>query len=124
MQLALRVVLHCKPSPFFVSDALIQDVRQLIDALASDEAECVRQHAERFRDHVTAGRFQLRDHPFWVPRVVALHCTAPPASPTRQVCPLEFRHLPSDLRSHFAASSLAIVKGDLNYRRLIGSSAK
>jgi hypothetical protein len=52
-------------------------------------------------DSLAAGRLQIRDHWFWNG-------------------PRFFRDLPADLRSQLSACDLALIKGDANYRRLVG----
>ncbi|WP_204053433.1 ARMT1-like domain-containing protein, partial [Microbispora rosea] len=47
------------------------------------------------------GRLKLRAHPF-------------------ACAPLPYAEMPDDLREEFASASLTIMKGDLNYRRLVG----
>ncbi len=47
------------------------------------------------------GRLTVRAHPF-------------------SCAPLPYADMPADLRAEFAAATLTIVKGDLNYRRLVG----
>ena len=37
--------------------------------------------------------------------------------------PWDFRRMPADLAGEFAQASLTILKGDLNYRRLVGDRA-
>ena len=37
--------------------------------------------------------------------------------------PWDYRRMPADLASEFAQASLTILKGDLNYRRLVGDRA-
>ena len=46
----------------------------------------------------------MRTHPFWC-------------------APLSFRHLPADLADELSHATVAILKGDLNYRRLVGDRA-
>jgi hypothetical protein len=50
---------------------------------------------------MTAGRLEVRAHPFFC-------------------APLPYEDMPEDLRSQFATADLTILKGDLNYRRLVG----
>ncbi|MBQ1090412.1 damage-control phosphatase ARMT1 family protein [Streptomyces sp. B93] len=99
-RLAERAVLYVKPYPYYVSDATPADV---IDALRrlraapGAAADCGR----RLWDALADGRLALRAHPF-------------------AAAPLPFGELPADLRAEFAAATLTVVKGDLNYRRLVG----
>jgi hypothetical protein len=54
----------------------------------------------RLRQAIEVGRLTIRAHAF-------------------SVAPLGYRDLPDDLRAEFAASAVTIMKGDLNYRRLV-----
>ncbi|MQM27003.1 damage-control phosphatase ARMT1 family protein [Glycomyces albidus] len=95
------VELHLKPHPYFVSDATGQDVVATLNALDRDPHAAVRDLARRLRDAVRMGWLRLRTHGAYV------H-------------PTDYRTLPSDLAEEFAAAKLVILKGDLNYRRLVG----
>jgi uncharacterized protein with ATP-grasp and redox domains len=96
-----QVYLHLKAQPLFVSDAMIKDVHQTLEILATDRDEEVRSLAYRLQDHVTQGRMRLIDNPFWT-------------------TPLAFWEMPEELRNELAQSRLLFVKGDANYRRLLG----
>lgn len=98
--LAREIVLHLKPHPTFVSDAMIKDVYASLDALERFD-DGLRQLAVRLMQAIVAQQLSLRDHPFWGTG-------------------LFFHDLPDDLRAMLAQSSLVISKGDANYRRLIG----
>lgn len=95
------VELHLKPHPYFVSDATGRDVVDTLDALDRDPHQAVRDLAGRLRDAIRLGWLRLRSHGAYV------H-------------PTDYRTLPSDLAEEFAAAKLVILKGDLNYRRLVG----
>ncbi|NGO12637.1 protein-glutamate O-methyltransferase family protein [Streptomyces sp. HC44] len=97
---AASVVLHLKPYPYYVSDATTADVLSCLDRLtaASGYATDI---GKRLRQAVTSGRLILRTHPF-------------------SCAPLPYAHMPADLREDFASAVLTIMKGDLNYRRLVG----
>ncbi len=95
-----RAVLHVKPYPYYVSDATTADtvdaLRRLVDAKgAAGEA------GRRLWAAAADGRLTVRAHPFFC-------------------APLSYADLPDDLRREFAAADLTVLKGDLNYRRLIG----
>jgi hypothetical protein len=101
--LAAKVDLHLKPRPYYVSDATTTDLVACLRRLAAAPGEAART-ADRLSAAIGAGRLVLRTHEF--------HCA-----------PWSFHHLPPDLAEEFAASSLTLVKGDLNYRRLVGDRA-
>ncbi|MFJ2262079.1 damage-control phosphatase ARMT1 family protein [Streptomyces sp. NPDC087844] len=97
---ATSVVLHLKPYPYYVSDATTTDTLACLDRLtgAPGRAAAV---GERLRDAVGAGRLILRSHPF-------------------SCAPHPYDRMPADLREDFASATLTVMKGDLNYRRLVG----
>ncbi|NEC17417.1 damage-control phosphatase ARMT1 family protein [Streptomyces parvus] len=97
---AERIVLHVKPYPYYVSDAMTADVVDCLRRLAEAPAEAGR-IGSRLWDAMTTGRLEVRAHPFFC-------------------APLPYEEMPEDLRAEFAAATLTILKGDLNYRRLVG----
>lgn len=100
---AADVVLHVKPTPFFVSDATPADVAAGLRRLGG-AGSWARGAARRLQDAFRGGRIRLRADPFWV-------------------APLELAEMPAELRAEFAGAGLTILKGDLNYRRLVGDRA-
>ncbi len=99
--LAAQIVLHLKPQPYFVSDAMIPDVEYTLDTLAQSDARDLRELAARIRLAQNEKRMFLTDHPFWTTHKF-------------------FRDLDADLRDTLAHARLVISKGDANYRRLVG----
>ncbi|GAA2358753.1 damage-control phosphatase ARMT1 family protein [Saccharopolyspora halophila] len=97
---APRVVLHVKPSPYYVSDATPTDVLEVLNHLAKSSG-MAGEVGHRIRESLRDGRIEVRAHPFFC-------------------APLDFGDLPEDLRDEFASAAVTIVKGDLNYRRLVG----
>ncbi|MEU1194070.1 damage-control phosphatase ARMT1 family protein [Streptomyces sp. NPDC005859] len=97
-----RVVLHVKPYPYYVSDATTADV---VDALRklTGAGGAAADRGRRLWAAMADGTLTVRAHPF-------------------SCAPLPYAAMPEDLRADFAAASLTIVKGDLNYRRLVGDS--
>jgi uncharacterized protein with ATP-grasp and redox domains len=89
-----RAVFHLKRQPFFVSDAMPQDVEAILALLDRMPLGL------RLAGHLAAGRLVLRDDPFWT------------------TC-LMFRQMPRALSNDLARSDLVILKGDVNYRRLL-----
>jgi uncharacterized protein with ATP-grasp and redox domains len=98
--LATQVILHLKSQPFFVSDAMPKDIEAGLGALdrGGDAAHAL---SERVRSHLKDRRLELRTH--W------LYATS-----------LFYFQLPDDLRAELASMDLVILKGDVNYRRLVG----
>ncbi len=98
--LAGEVVLHVKPFPYFVSDATPADVLACLRRLAAAPGRAGETGA-RLWGAMEEGRLTLRAHPF-------------------ACAPLPYSEMPDDLREEFASASLTVMKGDLNYRRLVG----
>lgn len=98
---AFTVYLHLKAHPTFVSDAMSKDVHYTLEVLASDREMNVRSLADRLKGHIASGRLQLREDLFWT-------------------APLAFWEMPQSLHQKLAQASLIFVKGDANYRRLLG----
>ncbi|MDX3611301.1 damage-control phosphatase ARMT1 family protein [Streptomyces europaeiscabiei] len=98
--LASRVTLQVKPYPHFVSDAVPADVMSCLRTLAQS-AEPVSEVGRRLGAALRDGRLEVTDHWFF--------CSPQP-----------FHHLPDELRAVYAEVDLTIMKGDLNYRRLVG----
>ena len=99
--LTREIILHLKPQPMFVSDAMIQDALASLDAFGKSTALELRQLAQRLARALNDGHFVLSDHPFWITGFF-------------------FHDMPNDLRATLTQASLVISKGDANYRRLIG----
>ncbi|MFF8935995.1 damage-control phosphatase ARMT1 family protein [Streptomyces paradoxus] len=95
-----QAVLHVKPYPYYVSDATTADV---VDALRrlTGAGGAAAAYGRHLWSALGDGRLTLRAHPF-------------------SSAPLPYAEMPGDLRAEFAEATLTIVKGDLNYRRLVG----
>lgn len=96
---AHTVGLHLKPHPYYVSDATTADLIACLRRLS--EADSTRPVAQRLTLAVAEGRLSISTYPFYC-------------------APLPYHHLPAELSEVFAKSALVILKGDLNYRRLVG----
>jgi uncharacterized protein with ATP-grasp and redox domains len=101
-RLADVVELHLKPQPFFVSDAVPPDVVAGLRALEEGSAGCAAL-AHRLREYLRNRRLRLLTH--W-----------------HYATSLFYFQLPEDLLRTLAGSDLVIVKGDANYRRLLGDA--
>lgn len=99
--LAKQIKLHLKPHPTFVSDAMILDVHQTIEFFAKSNNWDVTFLANRLQEYLELGKLVLSSDYFWT-------------------SPLAFWEMPDVIRNDLAASNLTIIKGDANYRRLLG----
>lgn len=104
---AQQIILHLKADPFFVSDALSRDVHHTLERLATCRDEPMARPsplpalATRLRRTLDDGHLVLSTHPFW------------------NSC-LAFHDMPSDVRASPEQADLVLLKGDANYRRLLG----
>ncbi|MFD0343335.1 damage-control phosphatase ARMT1 family protein [Streptomyces sp. NPDC127117] len=97
---AEQVVLHVKPHPYYVSDAMTADVVDCLRRLTEAPSEAGR-IGGRLWKAMEAGSLEVRTHSFFC-------------------APLPYEEMPEDLRDEFESATLTILKGDLNYRRLVG----
>lgn len=93
-----RVSLHVKDAPVFVSDVCPHDLPPTLDWLDAHGGGAV---AGRLRASFSSGRLRLVPHPFYT--------SAHP-----------FWSMPHDLREAYAAAGAVLLKGDANYRRMLG----
>lgn len=93
------VQLHVKPHPYYVSDATTNDTVACIDRLSRTPAS--QGIAKRLIEAASVARFRISTHEFYC-------------------APLSYDRMPDDLATKFAHASITIMKGDLNYRRLVG----
>ena len=94
------VHLHAKRYPFYVSDAMLKDVNQTVDALCSDESPLLQRVGMDLYSFRDLGRLIMTDHYFWTG-------------------PLHYPDLPSDLVRELSRADVVLLKGDINYRRTI-----
>ncbi len=100
--LARQVTMHLKPQPFFVSDTMPADLESGLQAIGSG-GQSARGLGERTREYLERGRLQLQAHWFYTTS-------------------LFYFQLPHDLLGELHAADLVILKGDVNYRRLLGDA--
>ncbi|TAF03248.1 MAG: protein-glutamate O-methyltransferase family protein [Nostocales cyanobacterium] len=96
-----QVYLHLKPHPTFVSDAMIKDVLYTQYFLAQSSHLQVQSLGTRLTENLASGKLVLTEDYFWT-------------------SPLPFWEIPTSLKDELAKSNLIVVKGDANYRRLLG----
>ncbi|MCO1655756.1 ARMT1-like domain-containing protein [Pseudonocardia humida] len=98
-----EVLLHVRPVPFHVVDATASDVAAALRRLG-DAGGYAATAARRLREAFRGGRIRLRTSWF-------------------HVGPLGFDAMAGELAADVSGAGLTILKGDLNYRRLVGDRA-
>jgi len=93
------VRLHAKTLPAFVSDATPADIELTLARIV--RTPDLRAWGERLQEWRDRGRVRVCADPFWV-------------------APLAFWQMPLGLRDELAAADFVLLKGDANYRRLLG----
>jgi hypothetical protein len=93
------VSFHLKNQPFFVSDAMPADILRVIEKM-QDTPGPLQRLGTRLSNYVQDGQLQLLSDPFWV------SC-------------LSFWQLTPGIKEHLTRVDLTILKGDVNYRRLL-----
>ncbi|MEV0731357.1 damage-control phosphatase ARMT1 family protein [Polymorphospora sp. NPDC050346] len=97
---AERVTLHLKPYPYYVSDATTADLVGCLRRLAAGPPAAAG-IADRLRTAAADGRLDVATHWFYC-------------------APHPYHRMPDDLADTYAEASVVVLKGDLNYRRLVG----
>jgi hypothetical protein len=91
---------HLKNQPFFVSDAMPEDVQQTVTLLKAAPSGAMSALGEHLAEALAAHRFYLDTDPFWTSWQM-------------------FRSIPPRLQGQLAQANLVLLKGDVNYRRLL-----
>ncbi len=99
--LADSVTCYLKNQPFFVSDVMPKDFLSALDHLSSSGSSAAEALASRLTTGLKSKRIRLE---------------APPFFTSAQM----YREMPKALTSQLGEHTLAILKGDVNYRRLFG----
>jgi len=98
--LSQKIVFHLKNQPFFVSDAMPKDVQTTITLLDRAPQPEIRALGARLARYMADEQFVLKTDAFW---------TSANA----------FYKLPLALRADLEQADLVIIKGDVNYRRML-----
>jgi hypothetical protein len=99
-----EIHLNLKNQPFFVSDAMPADVLLTIDWLQKAPGTEIQDWGRRLEKDLSAGRLVLETDPFWTTYLM-------------------FRQMPAHLQQGLSRSALVLIKGDVNYRRLLDDRA-
>lgn len=97
---ARQVHMHVKNQPFFVSDAMPDDVQQSIALLKVARIAPMRELGVRLDDALATQRLAITSDPFLTTCLV-------------------YRQMPPHFRDQLAQADLVLLKGDVNYRRLL-----
>jgi uncharacterized protein with ATP-grasp and redox domains len=97
---AQAVHLNLKNQPFFVSDAMPMDALHTVHLLKAAPGSGLQDLGARLDESLRAGRLVFATHPFWTTSLM-------------------FRQMPVHLRQELASSGLVLIKGDVNYRRML-----
>ena len=98
---AKRITFHTKGHPTFVSDATNDDCMETIEYLSSSSCAATVTLANQLRAHVESDKFVFQNDLFW--------CQ-----------PTPFWDMPLPIEEKMNRCDVVFVKGDANYRRLLG----
>lgn len=96
------VTVHLKVQPVFVSDATVADLWRALERM-HERAGDARALASRLRSAFDEGRLRLAPNPFW--------------SGSRFLW-----RAPAHLAAELAGATVVVLKGDANYRRMVGDA--
>jgi uncharacterized protein with ATP-grasp and redox domains len=102
LDLGRQVIFHLKMHPTFVSDATVPDVQTLIEAMQSQGAATVAL-GERLSAAWDEGRLRLAPDFYWNSSILLWD-------------------MPPRFADIFRQAALVIIKGDANYRRIVGDA--
>ncbi|KAG0684073.1 hypothetical protein C6P40_003519 [Pichia californica] len=113
-KLVKNVTFHCKTRPWMVSDTMIKDykifIKDMLDETSlPDHREEINYFVKSIEHYHENKQFQLVDSEFWTS-----------ALDHWDITPQETNYGGNKLYNYFQDSTLVIVKGDLNYRKLTG----
>lgn len=99
--LAHTIRLRLKPYPMFVSDTHREDLKTALRWMMEQDDPELAAFGERVGGHIAHGRLSVMADFFWA-------------------SPCSMWEMPNDLVDDLRHAQLVIIKGDLNYRRLLG----
>ncbi|MFB0502467.1 MAG: damage-control phosphatase ARMT1 family protein [Candidatus Bathyarchaeia archaeon] len=95
-----RLTFFLKPYPFFVSDAVIKDLQETLKAYIQTSNPSLSHLGKRVEKFLSEGTLSLSDDWFW--------------ASARHFC-----EMPHSLYEEISRFAMVILKGDVNYRRLL-----
>jgi len=95
-----KVHLHAKKYPFYVSDAMLKDVVETIEAFQGRKNGTLSRIGAGLTGYMEQERLVLHDHYFWN-------------------SPLGYDQLPEGITRQLMQSDIVLLKGDVNYRRML-----
>ncbi|MEM2939215.1 MAG: damage-control phosphatase ARMT1 family protein, partial [Candidatus Bathyarchaeia archaeon] len=95
-----KITFFLKPYPFFVSDAMPQDFYKTIKAFIESPSQSLSHLGRRICEGLINGTIKLSDDWFWA-------------------SPYHFSQMPKNLQDELSHMDIVILKGDVNYRRLL-----
>lgn len=101
--IAQRVICNVKAFPTFVSDSMPKDFLDTITSMESRPERRIAESGSRLRAYHESGRLDFKPDPFWNSGKF-------------------FWDLPESINQDLRDSAMTIIKGDANYRRLLGDS--
>jgi uncharacterized protein with ATP-grasp and redox domains len=99
-----EIHLNLKNQPFFVSDAMPKDVLQTINKLQKAQDAAIQAWGRRLEKYLADGQLILETDQFWTTYLM-------------------FSQMPDHLRQELDHSAVVLIKGDVNYRRLLEDRA-
>lgn len=100
--IAEKVIFHTKAHPTFVSDATTPDCVETVNYLRTeDPCPAIVAVGSELHSMCQAGQIEFQENVFW--------CQ-----------PIEFWNMPDSIIKKVSTSKMVFVKGDANYRRLLG----
>jgi len=95
-----EIHLNLKKQPFFVSDAMPDDAHRTLVLLKTAPVSGLQALGARLEQDFSSGQLVFDTDPFWTSWLM-------------------FREMPASLSQQLASAGLVLVKGDVNYRRLL-----
>ena len=95
-----KITFYLKPYPFFVSDAMLEDLHKTVTCLHGASNTSLNLLGSRLKKALSEGRIRTSADWFWT-------------------SPRHFCEMPKQLYGELSLLDLVILKGDVNYRRLL-----